>query len=167
MQRNTLFGGLALLLAGGVIGAGAMISSSAMAAEESPPPANQLTMVNVGADGEAVQCTFEGAEVDGLFPELPAAAPDQELPAGAVPVGGSGTIEGVGVGFGVAVSPDGSEGELLDITELPVAMEVVSLDEAREGTPEECAAMREQATSGVAVTGSMVIGSTGVDLATP
>ena len=65
MQRNTLFGGIALLLAGGVIGAGAMISSSAMAEEGGTPPANEVTMINVGADGEAVQCTFSGAEADG------------------------------------------------------------------------------------------------------
>ena len=114
MQRNTLFGGIALLLAGGVIGAGAMISSSAMAADGNTPPANEVTMINVGADGEAVQCTFTGAEADGLFPEMPAGELPIPVPADGnlVPaVGGSGVVEidpanppeGVVIGSGVVI----------------------------------------------------------------
>ena len=68
MKRNTLFGGLALMAAGGVIGAGAMISSNAMADTAGAAPTDQLTMISIGDDGEAVQCTFEGADLDGLLP---------------------------------------------------------------------------------------------------
>lgn len=179
MQRNTLFGGIALLLAGGVIGAGAMISSSAMADEGGTPPANEVTMINVGADGEAVQCTFSGAEADGLFPELPADA--LPVPVGDLPVlaGGSGSglveidpenlPEGVEMGPAVAsgvvtVGVDASTGEAIELSGTALEGEVVILsgDDARDGTPEECAAMREQAVSGQPAEGSMVIGATGI-----
>jgi len=178
MQRNTLFGGIALLLAGGVIGAGAMISSSAMADEGGTPPANEVTMVNIGSDGEAVECTFSGAEADGLFPELATEAlpiPVGDLPAQAG--GGSGVIEidpenlpeGVEVGPAVAsgvvtVGVDAATGEAVEISGTALEAEVVVLsgDDARDGTPEECAAMREQAASGQPAEGSMVIGATGV-----
>lgn len=178
MQRNTLFGGIALLLAGGVIGAGAMISSSAMADEGGTPPANEVTMVNIGSDGEAVECTFSGAEADGLFPEMPADA--QSIPVGDLPVqagGGSGLIEidpanlpeGVEMGPAVAsgvvtVGVDAATGEAVEISGTALEGEVVVLsgDDARDGTPEECAAMREQAASGQPAEGSMVIGATGV-----
>jgi hypothetical protein len=181
MQRNTLFGGIALLLAGGVIGAGAMISSSAMADEGATPPANEVTMINVGADGEAVQCTFSGAEADGLFPEFPAMAlPTEGVDAPVL--SGSGVIEvdpnnlpdGVEIGSVVAsgavsVQVDAATGEIVENSEalpLPDDVQVLSMDDAREGTPEECAAMRDQAVSGVPAEGGMVIGATGTISAT-
>ena len=172
MQRNTLFGGLALLMAGGVIGAGAMISSSAMADEGGTPPANEVTMINVGTDGEAVQCTFSGADAEGLFPSMPSIGMEGAIPAenvatpveGGVVVGGSGVIEieagslPEGVEIGEAIAVGDIAGSALP-TELPEGVTVLSADDAREGTPEECAAMREQAASGQPAEGSMVIGS--------
>lgn len=177
MQRNTLFGGIALLLAGGVIGAGAMISSSAMADEGGTPPANEVTMINVGADGEAVQCTFSGAEADGLFPEMPLS--NEAIPVSIdgtpVPVaGGSGVVEidpanppeGVVIGSGVvSVQVDAGSGQIVGSDEaipVPADVQVLSMDDARDGTPEECAAMRDQMTSGVPAEGGMVIGATGI-----
>ncbi|MEN9644138.1 MAG: hypothetical protein RL238_807 [Actinomycetota bacterium] len=170
MQRNTLFGGLALLMAGGVIGAGAMISSSAMADEGGTPPANEVTMINVGSDGEAVQCTFSGADAEGLFPEMPSIGMDVAIPAENVAtpvegvVGGSGVIEieagslPEGVEIGEAIAVGDISGSALP-TDLPDGVQVLSADDARDGTPEECAAMREQAASGQPAEGSMVIGS--------
>jgi len=170
MQRNTLFGGLALLMAGGVIGAGAMISSSAMADEGGTPPANEVTMINVGADGEAVQCTFSGADAEGLFPSMPLS--NEAIP---VPVSGDAAVveidpanppEGVVIGSGVvSVSADAGSGQIVGSEEaipVPADVQVLSMDEAREGTPEECAAMRDQMASGVPAEGGMVIGATGV-----
>lgn len=170
MQRNTLFGGIALLLAGGVIGAGAMISSSAMAEEGGTPPANEVTMINVGADGEAVQCTFSGAEADGLFPDVSLTADAIEVPisgdAGFVEIDPANLPEGVTVESGVvSVSADAGSGQIIDTNEavpVPADVQVLSTDDAREGTPEECAAMRDQMTSGVPAEGGMVIGATGI-----
>jgi hypothetical protein len=83
--------------------------------------------------------------------------------------------EGVLVASGAAtVSAEGTVGDVgelpsLDsLDSLPIDMQVVSVDDAREGTAEECAAMRAQAQAGATgaegaegVT-SMVIGSAGV-----
>ena len=174
MQRNTLFGGIALLLAGGVIGAGAMISSSAMADEGGTPPANEVTMINVGADGEAVQCTFSGAEADGLFPDMPLSNEAIEVPisgdAGFIEIDPANLPEGVTVESGVvSVSADAGGGQIIGSNEaipVPDDVQVLSMDDARQGTPEECAAMRDQAVSGVPAEGGMVIGATGTISAT-
>jgi hypothetical protein len=187
MQRNTLFGGLALMLAGGVIGAGAMISSNALADTAGAPPANQLTMINVGADGEAVKCTFEGADVQGMLPAFPSTDPVGALPAD-VAIGGAGSIvvsaagagdvpieidpnnppEGVVVGSGT-ITIDGSTppGDLPVFTSgvvpaegLPADVKILSADDAREGTPEECAAIREGAvTMAQQMAAQMITGS--------
>lgn len=175
MKRNTLFGGLALLGAGGVIGAGAMISASAMADDTGTPPADEITIVQVTTDGEAVQCTFAGADVEGLLPDLLGVTPEQVLPVdGEFTTSGSGVIEvatgdlpeGVLVATGaVTVSAEGTVGDVGDLPSLdslPDDVQVVSVDDAREGTTEECAAMRAQAQAGATGAESMVIGSTGV-----
>lgn len=178
MKRNTLFGGLALLGAGGVIGAGAMISASAMADDTGTPQADEITIVQVTTDGEAVQCTFAGADVEGLLPDLLGVTPEQVLPVDReFTTSGSGVIEvatgdlpgGVLVATGaVTVSAEGTVGDVGDVGDLPsldsllVDMQVVSVDDAREGTAEECAAMRAQAQAGATGAESMVIGSTGV-----
>jgi hypothetical protein len=183
MQRNTLFGGLALMAAGGLIGAGAMISSNAMADTGTDvPPANELTMINVGPDGDAVKCTFSGADVEGMLPALPSTAP-----AG-VPVGGAEGIivsavgtgdapieidpnnppEGVVVGSGT-ITIDGSvpPGDLPIFTSgmvpaegLPSDVQILSADDARDGTPEECATIREDAVKMAAEGPAQVISGT-------
>lgn len=170
MQRNTLFGGLALMLAGGVIGAGAMISSNAMAATEGPPPANELTMINVGPDGEAVKCTFSGADVEGMMPALPSTAPAGVPVDGVINGSGGGVFtvsgivpgdgspieidpnnppEGVVVGSGTITidgsMPPGALPVIASSDAVPADAQIISADDAREGTPEECAAMREGA----------------------
>ncbi|MBI4935844.1 MAG: hypothetical protein HY828_18330 [Actinobacteria bacterium] len=182
MQRNTLFGGLALMAAGGLIGAGAMISSNAMADTGTDvPPANELTMINVGSDGDAVKCTFSGADVDGMLPALSSTAPD------GVPVGGAEGIivsavgtgempefdpnnppEGVVVGSGT-ITIDGSlpPGDLpvftsgvVPVEGLPSDVQILSADDARDGTPEECATIREDAVKMAAEGPAQVISGT-------
>lgn len=168
MKRNTMFGGLALLAAGAAIGAGAMVSSNAMAATGEPAPTEQLTMVSVGPDGDAFRCTFEGADVDGLLPDLPAGAPAGVPVVGSVVVGsgeimpadgrlpelvlsGSGELpEGAPVpGEGVTVLatavPLGSEDQPVLPAPAGAPVQMLSVDDAREGTAEECAALHEQA----------------------
>jgi hypothetical protein len=180
MKRNTLFGGLALLLAGGVIGAGAMVSSNAMAdTSGAEPPTNQLTMVKVGDAGEAIRCTFTGSDVAAMLPDLPAGVPggaqtvvtgsgvaggpnlvvsggavlpadgsapvldSKNLPAGAQVIQGSISVAG-GVP-GEPGSVGSGEGQILTASptgDLPV---LISDADARDGTAEECAAMRAEA----------------------
>lgn len=180
MQRNTLFGGLALLAAGGLIGAGAMVSSNAMAdTPAAADTANELTMINVGPDGEAVKCTFTGADAAAMMPDIGLAP----VPVGAgVPAGaatGSGvltvTAGAAGEGAPIEIDPNnpppgvvvgsavvGASGVvdaqgLPTLDSLPAGVQILSADDAREGTPEECAAMRD---TGLFVAGGAVGGAT-------
>jgi hypothetical protein len=68
MQRKNLcFGAAAVLVAAGAIGAGVMVSSNAMAASgEIGDQALTISLVNVGANGDAFQCTFDAASVPGI-----------------------------------------------------------------------------------------------------
>jgi hypothetical protein len=198
MKRNTLFGGLALLLAGGVIGAGAMVSSNAMAdTPGADAPTNQLTMVKVDEGGEAIRCTFSGADVAAMLPTPASAVPvgsdgaqtivtgsgvaggpnfvvsgdvpgdgtvtaldPKDLPAGAQVIRGSISVAGgvpgdagtVGTGDGQILTP-------LPVGELPV---IISDADARDGTAEECAAMRDEAINMAtnAPTGAVVVNAT-------
>ena len=50
-QRNKLFAGLSLAVAGAAIGAGAIVSANAMAASGEEAPADVLTMISVSSDG--------------------------------------------------------------------------------------------------------------------
>jgi hypothetical protein len=96
MKRNTLFGGLALLLAGGVIGAGAMVSSNAMAdTPGADAPTNQLTMVKVDEGGEAIRCSFTGTDVAAMLPDAPPGVP-----------GGSDGAQTIVTGSGIAGGPN-------------------------------------------------------------
>jgi hypothetical protein len=170
MKRNTMFGGLALLAAGAAIGAGAMVSGNAMASTGDPAPTDQLTMVSVGPDGDALQCTFEGADVEGLLPDLPAGVPmvgnvvvgsgeimsaDGSLPE--LVLSGSGELpEGAPEGAVTAVAgavPVGADGQPVP----PAPAQVVNVDDAREGSAEECAALHDQA---VAMASQIAAGGT-------
>jgi hypothetical protein len=143
MNRNNVFGGLALLAAGAAIGAGAMISSAAMAdTGGSAPPTDQVTIVSIGTDGKAVKCTFEGATADDLLPQLSAGTPaagDVRVESFEVPADARDSVNVVGV----AVAGPSAAGEPSDSVGVPV--QVVNTDDAREGTAQECAAMRDQA----------------------
>lgn len=68
MKRNTLFGAAGLLAAGAAIGAGAIVSQNAMADDGGSAIANTVTMINIDEDGTAVQCTFTGADAEGILP---------------------------------------------------------------------------------------------------
>jgi hypothetical protein len=111
MQRkNLFFGAGAVLLAAGAIGTGVMVSSNAMAASGSVDDhALTISMVSVGTNGDAYQCTFDAAAVPGLsIAPLPASATGEPIHAsggegtvssGAIEVSGSGVIQ---------VGPDGT-----------------------------------------------------------
>jgi hypothetical protein len=114
MQRkNLFFGAGAVLVAAGAIGAGVMVSSNAMAASGSVGDhALTISMVSVGTNGDAYQCTFDAAAVPGL---PSAAAPGSAggtnvvtveagggLPAGATVISGDAVI---GAGPQVSLSP--------------------------------------------------------------
>jgi len=179
MKRNTIFGAAALLVAGAAIGAGSVVSQNAMAASGGPAETNQLTMVSIGEDGSAIECTFEGADAEGLIPEPPAG-----VAVDAQPVVGN-----VVVGMGQLVPTDGSLPELplppageLPAGQVPdgqVISGVVSIGagvdgseimvdatplETREGTAEECAALHDEAVAMAEAfpAGATVIGTDGV-----
>ena len=190
MKRNTLFGAAALLMAGAAIGGGAVITQNAMADDGQPPVADALTMVNIAADGTALQCTFTGDDIDGLVPVgiptddatkiaanagvIQMATTEGSLPeiqmgsgvqvvtgsitSGAVPASGVVTVEATPGGGPIEISATDVDGNL------------VAAPEAREGTAEECAAMRAgaladlqnlQAQVATAVSGDAVISTSG------
>ncbi len=179
-----------MLMAGAAIGAGAVITQNAMADDGSSQPADTLTMVNIDADGNSIACTFTGEDVVGL---VPAGIPtDNDAKAEAV-ISGSGVIGSTGVI--TSASGDLPEVSITDVAgSLPLGATqgvvtvqasangtagVVSIDgavgEARDGTPEECQAMRDQAMADlqnlqgqvVEAGGSLVVsGSAGVTVST-
>ncbi len=174
MKRHSMFGGLALLAAGAAIGAGAMVTSNAMAATDDPAPTDRLTMVSIGPDSDPFRCTFEGADVDGLLPDLPAGAPvggnvvigsGEIMPAdGSLPElvvsGSSQAPEGVpdgGVTVVAGAVPASADGPTVLPVPVDAPLQMLSIDDAREGTAEECVALHDQAVemaSQVAATGS-------------
>jgi hypothetical protein len=182
-QRNKVFAGLSVAVAAVAIGGGAMVSASAMGSDSSTGPTNKLTMLSVGTDGKAVQCTFDGATAAAIIAATPAGIPTDDaskilanqvgsgdgtsgtivgtagLPGGTVPPGGLPggsqvvTISATATGPDTATGqgPDTGSATLIGIGgspadgKLPV---LVSSDTARDGTPQECAAMAD-ATSAV------------------
>jgi hypothetical protein len=92
-----------------------------------------MTMISIGDDGEAVQCTFEGADLDGLLPPLPAGVPEgatsggimissQSVPADAA--GGQPASDQPAVGHGVIISATGDL-PVLTVDGLPEGVEGV------------------------------------------
>lgn len=174
MKRNTLFGAAGLLVAGAAIGAGAVVSQNAMASDGQMETADALTMINISDDGTALQCTFTGADIEGL---VPAGIPTDDVikgqmvvgvggivPAdgtvpmidvdGATIVGGSDIItgsiaEGAVPVDGVITVGAGMSGELT-ISGTDANGDPIVGPETREGTAEECAAMRDQALADMA-----------------
>ncbi|MDO8363273.1 MAG: hypothetical protein Q7V88_10290 [Actinomycetota bacterium] len=192
-QRNKLFAGLSLAVAGAAIGAGAIVSANAMAASgDDAPPTDVLTMISMSSDGsQPVQCTFSGEEAATIIGDMPLPVPTDDIAKleanggpititnGQPPEGfdgqiitGTGTVISTGT-----ITAAGGEGGIVQIGEgglplpelsLPEGMPepvLISADEAREGTPEECAAMLENAppaggqmvSTAVAVSGSATI----------
>ena len=185
MKRNTIFGVAALLVAGAAIGAGSVVSSNAMAETGSPAPTSQLKMVTFGTDGKPLECTFSGADAEGLLPAMPAGVPadatpvegdvvvgqaqlipaDGNLPvppAGLVPTG-SGTI----IATGTATAVAGVPGDLPQLSsDGPV--QIISGGDARPGTADECKALHDQAVESAknAPTGASVVIDGGTNIVT-
>ncbi len=159
MKRNTLFGAAAMLMAGAAIGAGAVITQNAMADDGTAQPADTLTMVNIDADGNAVSCTFTGDDVAGLVPPgIPTddvakqAAIDGQVVVGQASViaTAEGDLPAIDISNVTGGSlPPGTGQGVVTVQADATAAGVVSIDgavgEAREGTAEECQAMRDQA----------------------
>lgn len=184
-KRNFYFGGFSLLVAGAAIAGGAAVSSSAMA--DSGTPADELNtmqVISVSADGEAIECTFDGIDLTSFVINAPAdgdgviAVTGTATIAGGLPVGelpelvGEAVPMGEGESFSVSIGEDGvltdsdgnviepgtlvgegggtisvDSGELVPLTpeqmeEMNANTQIISADDARPGTPEECAAMQ-------------------------
>lgn len=180
MKRNTLFGAAALLVAGAAIGAGSVVSQNAMASDGQAEPANALTMVNIGADGTAVQCNFTGADAESLLPSLPPGIPTDDAAKAAangvvigigqiapaqgdlpqIQVGGpadvvtsvvTGSIDpGVFPANGVVTIEASTADGKVTVSGVNADGTPIAAPETREGTAEECAAMRADAIKNLA-----------------
>lgn len=157
MKRNSLFGAVAMFVAGAAIGGGAIVSQQAMATNTPATATDSVTIGMVSADGDHVQCTFTGADAAGLIPtEVPAA---DELPievqAGGEQVFGD-AVTGQISGFGVVTTDslpelDGS-GDMaafgVDTATGVMTISGAGEPQPRQGTPEECASLRDGFLSG-------------------
>lgn len=184
-KRNSKLAVLAVAVAASAIGAGAVVSGNAMAGSDPAETATDsvsVVSVGVGADGdagEAIACSFDGAELPALVENAGAGLESAtgeiavgELYEGAVidgqvvqslPESGDGAV-----GFSVSVSGEVGESEalpaelgelveegsanagsvsgvaeVLPAGEMPEGMQVLNAEDARQGTPEECAEILE------------------------
>lgn len=137
-KRNSKLAVLAVAVAASAIGAGAVVSGNAMAGSDPADTAtDSVSVVSLGVDGEgeAIECSFDGADLPGVFGSSAAVAEASvgeiavgELAEGAVIDGEaiqvfpeSGDSVG-GQSFSVSVSGEVTEGEVLP-TELGELME--------------------------------------------
>ena len=169
-QRNTIFAGLSFAVAGAAIGAGAIVSSNAMADGDSPATASSVQVITIGANGEdPIQCTFDDVAMPAIISSTAAGAPaggQRGVIAvtgsvdGAVPPspGDSSTTQIVTSGGlpldGTSIEPTLVTGGSTDGPVLrtagsqvlpgspPPGVVMLSSDDARPGTAEECAAIR-------------------------
>ena len=145
-QRNSLFAGIALVVAGAAIGAGAIVSSNAMADNDTSDSANSVQVVSVASDGgEAISCTFDDIALPMLVDPAAADAAGSSTQAqgvtGVVPVAGQ-VVEGTVSGDASSTDPGSGVAVEVATDVLPPAAQLVSTAPAREGTPDECAAIR-------------------------
>ena len=183
-KRNSKLAVLAVAVAASAIGAGAVVSGNAMAGSDPADTATDSVSVvslGVGGEGEAIECSFDGADLNGVFGSTGAeqAAAGLESAVGEVAVGElsegavidgeavqvlPGSDDVTGQSFSVSVSGGVTEGEVLptelgDLVEsgsveagaisgeaevlpageLPEGFQVINAEDARQGTPEECA----------------------------
>ena len=133
-KRNSKLAVLAVAVAASAIGAGAVVSGNAMAGSDPADTATDSVSVvslGVGGEGEAIECSFDGADLNGVFGSTGAeqAAAGLESAVGEVAVGElseGAVIDGevmqslpssgedtTGQSFSVSVSGGMTEGEAL------------------------------------------------------
>lgn len=174
MKKNSVFAATSLLLAGAVVGAGAMISGVAMADSGRSPETAEVTVGVASTSGDVVECALAGAEAqEFLLSFADGAAPsevDVDYVFGRTEIGSAETMaaeeaarvdvsegadatvvgsDGPAVsGPAVAVDPTKTEGSYL----LAVPAQIEATTEVdgvpgngRVGTPEECKVILEAA----------------------
>lgn len=144
-KRNRLIATVALGVSAAAIWAGVAVTSSAMAAD-SPSDSVDLTLVVPAPEGEgAISCEFDEVPLtpaelvttDGALESL-------SVSAVAIPVEGEGQI------MGLAVTPPTDEnpipvGTVAESAAIAVSTgDLLTADDIRPGTPEECAAFEPQ-----------------------
>jgi len=181
MKRNSLFGAAAIFVAGAAIGGGAIVSQQAMATDTPEAATDSVTIGMVSSDGDAVQCTFTGADAADLMPVdvpgVPSAVEVGDLTVAggsggpavmgptAVAQSGGGSISGLGeVSDDLLPVLDGASGVAtieVDAASGGIALPAGGALQSREGTAEECEALRAEFVNGpVFSSEAMPVGST-------
>jgi hypothetical protein len=153
-KRNIMVGAASIAVAAGAIGTGALFSSSAMASSNGAAIGKAtITVVQLGENGP-VSCQFDDFDL----PNAPfavgtgevvmsgaAVAIGDPVPVGSVSGAMAGSAEVVMSGE-IEVGPDGLPdlSKLPQLSDLPGMSAIVSQDDARQGTPEECEAFRTE-----------------------
>lgn len=171
MKKNSVFAATSLLLAGAVVGAGAMISGVAMADSGRSPETAEVTVGLASTSGDVVECALAGAEAqEFLLSFADGAAPSEvDYVFGRTEIGSAETMaaeeaarvevselapsvvgsDGPAVsGPAVAVDPTKTEGSYLLAVpaQIEAATEVDGIPgNGRVGTPEECKVILEAA----------------------
>ena len=126
---------------------GAFVSQSAMASSDTPMEAS-VTIVASADGGEPIRCTFDDVTLPGAG-ESVRGETDLDAPpaAGSVIVGGA----GIGTGEVGAVRIEGAATIAPDAPDAPEGgtIRVFTPEDVREGSPEECAAMRASMPDGL------------------
>lgn len=133
-KRNSKLAVLAVAVAASAIGAGAVVSGNAMAGSDPADTATDSVSVvslGVGGDGEAIECSFDGVDMNGVFGSTGAveASAGLESAVGEIAVGelAEGAVingeavqvfpssgdDATGQSFSVSVSGEVVEGEAL------------------------------------------------------
>ncbi len=150
--------------------AGAFVSQHAMASSDTPAEAS-VTIVASADGGEPIRCTFDDVTLPGAA--AVAASADQDGPRLAV-AGGAGMQRGEDRDVVASTSAAGAAGavhvggEATIVTGAPDGgtIRVLTPEDVREGTPEECAAMRASMPDGLPMPVNPSA-TTGPDGATP
>jgi len=152
-QQDKAIAGISLVAACAAIGIGAAVSSSAMATSDGPGTAT-VTVVSGTVDGsEIFSCTFQDvamsdSDPSGAAPQLP--PPDAEAAIAGSETGHGDTIEAP---HGERAATSGDDGDFVtvngdslaeDETHDPANAIDFTMEDARPGTDDECAALRTQ-----------------------
>lgn len=153
--RNKILTLASLGISGAAVAAGALVTSSAMAATATPDKAD-VAVVAVSFDGkDAIRCEYDDIQLPPVPPGDAGTHIVGTAEEGVVTTSGGGELPGaptlskggvVAVIDAKPVDPSQIPGVPGDATlvegKLPEGTVVISSDDAREGTPQECAALR-------------------------
>jgi hypothetical protein len=127
-RRSWMFGGGAVLTATAAVGVGVLVTSGAMAASDGGDGAATVSMITIGSDGEAYECTVDASVLP--MPALPPGGLPEGAEAGAVVVTGDASASGATATAGASgtITVDGGGSVVWSTSDSLPAVEAVPVD---------------------------------------